>query len=301
MSVVTRVRGFENLGNTCYMNAGLQVLLSSNIINTALMLYIKKSPKALEKFSPILIEYCKIIVDMIPKEEGQHAYRSYRPSSFKSVVGRENDFFGGSAQRDSHEFLSYIINEFADQKRDKGIANIFRKLCFGKYKQYLSCAECEEVTIKYFNFLDVILPIPDTKKVPKPDLESCFKKFAEYELLDDKNKWFCPKCKKHVRALRKMEIHEVPDLAIFTFNRFTGTEKNNTPIEIFKAIKLEEKKLKLIGILNHHGSTGGGHYVSHVLRGSDWYKANDSSITKVNIESLLNDPSVYITVYQVDC
>src|SRR5271170_4626187 len=216
MSVVIKPpRGLDNLGNTCYMNAALQALISSNVTNTALLRYIRKYPTSLAKFSPILIEYCKIILDM--KKDEHNSQRSYRPSQFKSVVGKENEFFGGFAQRDSHEFLSYIINEFADPKRDKGIANIFNKLYFGKYKQYLSCTECKEVAIKYLNFLDVILPIPDSKKIAKPNLEDCFKKFAEYELLDEKNKWFCPKCKKHVQALRKMEIHEVPVLSIFTF------------------------------------------------------------------------------------
>jgi ubiquitin C-terminal hydrolase len=293
MSIETKLRGFANLGNTCYMNAALQALLTSNVMNTAILYYIQEMPKALEKFSPVLIAYCKIILDMVKKEP-----QRYNPSQFKNVIDRENDMFRGHAQHDSHEFMVYAINEFADEKKDKGISKIIRELCFGEYKQYVCCNECLNVSESCFNFLDVVLPIPDLRN---PDLEDCFKKFAKCESLDEKNKWMCPTCKKNVIAHKKMEIHKVPEVAIFTFNRFIGMTKNNVPINIYESIELEGKKLKLIATVNHYGSTGGGHYVAHVSRGNKWYRADDSSISEISLGSLLNNPSVYMVVYQVDC
>ena len=291
MSIVTNVVGFRNLGNTCYMNSTLQALLSSNVLNTALMLYIQKYRNHVAKFSPVLIEYCKIIIAMITDKTSS----TYSPSSFKTILDSENAWFRGCEQHDANEFFLYIINEFAEEKKDKGMATLVRKLCFGKYKQYMCCAECMNVVESYFNFLDVALPIPETKN---PDIGDCFQKFAQYEILDEK--WDCPTCKKKVPVHKKMEIHEVPEIAIFTLNRFRGTSKNNTPVALYQYIDLEGKKLKLIATVNHYGGTKGGHYMAHVSRNDKWYVANDSTISESTVDSILNDSSVYMMIYQID-
>lgn len=297
MSTVIKLQGFRNLGNTCYMNSALQALLSSNIMNTAIMLYLKKH-RDVKKFSPMMIEYCRIILDLLETEPN----KTYDPRQFKMTLDRVNAMFRGHQQHDSNELLVYLINEFIDDSKDKGISSLIKRLCFGKYKQYIYCDQCKNVSENNFNFLDVVLPIPETKN---PDLDDCFKKFAKYEMLDNNNKWMCDTCKEKVVAYKKMEIHEVPEVAIFTFNRFTGMTKNSTPIRIYPFIELEGKKLKLISTVNHYGGTGGGHYVSHVLRsvnGRDiWYRADDSMIREINITNLLNDPSVYMVIYQVVC
>jgi ubiquitin carboxyl-terminal hydrolase 36/42 len=191
-----------------------------------------------------------------------------------------------------------MINEFAEEKKEKGMANLVRKVCFGKYKQYVCCTECMNVVISYFNFLDVILPIPDTHN---PDLAECFQHFAMYDTLDKNNKWDCTTCKKKVVAHKKMEIHEVPEVAIFTLNRFIGTVKNNTPVKLYHRIELEGKKLKLIATVNHYGNKYSGHYVAHVSRDDNWYVADDSSIRESTIATILNDASVYMMIYQLDC
>jgi ubiquitin C-terminal hydrolase len=294
MSTTIKLRGFNNLGNTCYMNAALQALLSSNVMNTAMLLYIQKSQNSVSKFSPVLLEYCRIILELL----SNNTSTTYAPRSFKNNLDRINPWFCGTNQHDSHELMVYMINEFADEKKEKGMTNLIKKLCFGKYKQYVCCSECKNVSESYSNFLDVLLPIPETRN---PDLEECFKKFAEYDTLSGKEKWFCPTCKKKVVANKKMEIHEVPEVAVFTLNRFKGTRKNETPVRIYQYIELEGKKLKLISTINHSGGTGGGHYVAHVSRKDNWYVADDSHIRESNVENVLNNPGVYIMIYQIEC
>lgn len=296
MSTIVNVKGFRNLGNTCYLNSSLQALLSSNVMNTAIMIYLQKNQETLQGFSPMLIEYCRLILDLLKKDN-----TIYNPNQFKHILDKENTWFKGHSQHDSNELLLYLINEFTDDSKDKGISKLIKRLCFGKFKQYVCCDECRNVVEGYFNFLDVALPIPDTKDIKNPDLEDCFKKFANYETLDDSNMWDCPTCKKKVVAYKKMEIHEVPEVAIFTLNRFRGTSKINTPIKVYPYIELEGKKLKLIATVNHYGNVQGGHYVAHVARNDKWFKVNDESVSVVNGESILNDPSVYMVFYQVVC
>ena len=299
MSIITKIRGFANLGNTCYMNATLQGLLSSNIVNTALLMYIQRKSECMGNLSPVLLEYIRLIMDHVKNnDQGIVDMATYSPNSFKNILDHANPWFRGNAQHDSNELLVYMINEFSDEKKDKGMGNLIRKLCFGKFKQYVCCSECKHEVVSYFKFLDVILPIPNQDN---PDLEGCFKKFAKYEIMDGDNKWECPACNKKVVAYKKMEIEEVPEVAVFTFNRFRGTTKNKTPIRIYQYIELEGKKLKLIATINHLGSSiGGGHYIACVSRNDKWYIMNDSSIHETRVDSILNDSSVYMTIYQID-
>jgi ubiquitin C-terminal hydrolase len=319
MSTMIKVGGFNNLGNTCYMNSALQALLSSNVINTSLMLYIEKYPKSVKNLSPVLLEYARIILNLIDKNASIQASMNphcdnnivvpiYSPHLFKNTLDSENMLFRGSAQHDSNELLQYMLNEFACEKHSKSMSKLIKRLCFGKFKQYMYCTECDEVSINYFNFLDVILPIPGVKNVNGkalyPDLEDCFKLFAEYEKMDDDNKWMCSACKKKVVAYKKMEIHDVPEVAIFTLNRFemnsANSSKNTTLVNIYQHIELEGKKMKMIATINHYGGTKGGHYVAHVSRGNTWFRADDSNIREIDPLSLLSDHSVYMVIYQIE-
>jgi ubiquitin C-terminal hydrolase len=294
MSVITNIRGFPNLGNTCYMNAAIQALLSSDILNNAILIYSAKHQDRVEKFSPVLIEYIRLILDFMTDNLSGS---SYSPHRFKKIIDKENSYFRGYSQHCPSEFISYLVNEFAETAKDKGMAKLMNEVCFGKYKEYICCDVCRNVNIRYAPFLEIPLPIPDT---PNPDLSDCFTKFATFETLDEKNRWTCPTCQMKVVAHKRIEIHEIPEVAIFTFNRFKNSQKNNTPIKIYPRIKLEKRYLRLIATINHYGSLNGGHYVAHVSRGDVWYRANDSTISKDNIDSILNDPSVFMVIYQVE-
>ena len=309
---LTKALGFRNLGNTCYMNSTLQALLSSTTLNSAIIMCLRKNPKCLNNLSPMMMEYCRMLIDQVTVESN-----IYSPLHLKKILDTVNPSFRGSAQHDSHEFLIYMINDFVDEKKDKTMTQLINKVCFGKCKEYLCCTECHQVSEKYSNFLDVLLPIPN---MTNPDLIDCFKYFSKFDTLDADNKWKCSKCNKHVIAQKRTEIYEVPEVAIFTLKRFKGRYaevKDSTPVRIYPYIELQNKKLQLIATINHYGNTAGGHYVAYVSRekkethdsrynntnelnkkNKDWYRADDESITPVSIESILNDPSVYIVIYQ---
>jgi ubiquitin carboxyl-terminal hydrolase 4/11/15 len=44
--------------------------------------------------------------------------------------------------------------------------------------------------------------------------------FTELEQLSEQDTWYCPKCKDHVRAHKKMDIWSCPDLLTFQLKRF---------------------------------------------------------------------------------
>jgi ubiquitin C-terminal hydrolase len=302
MSEIIKLRGFKNLGNTCYMNSLLQALLSSSILNNSLLLYIKGNPECVGEFSPLLVEYCRILADHVDTKKSKLNEPSsvYSPTEFKAVLSKDRPVFEGYRQHDSHDLMMFMMDEFIEKTKNKFVPNLIKRLCHGKYKQYMCCDECRYVSINNSAFFDVQLPIPGTAN---PDLEDCFKNWAKYETMTDDNKWDCPKCIKKVVAYRRLEIDEVPDVAMFMFNRFIGSRKLETPIKLYPNIALEQKKMKLIATINHYGTVNGGHYTANVTREVNgavkWFKANDSAISPILDESFLNDSSVYVAIYQV--
>lgn len=279
------VKGLQNLGNTCYMNSVLQAMLSSNVLFESIGSFNEK-----DKQSVMLDAYVKLIGDIIESRSDR-----YTPHHFKRILDAENSYFRGYSQHDSQELISYIFNDFIDNS-DKNIVNIITDKCFGKYKQYVLCMNCNKIIENTFAFLDIIVPIP----LDRDDmtLNDCFQLYVKHEKLVDDNKYHCNHCNKKVEAIKKIELEKIPDLVIITLNRFTKNHKLNDKVKLFEYINLDGKKLKLIATVNHSGSFGGGHYIAKVVRNDNWYIANDSSISQTSVNNVINDPSVYIAFYE---
>jgi len=55
------------------------------------------------------------------------------------------------------------------------------------------------------------------------NLYDCLSYFGVEESLKGDDKWFCPKCKDHVIAKKKMEVFKAPDYLIIHLKRFSHT------------------------------------------------------------------------------
>lgn len=324
MPIILKPSGFTNVGNTCYMNSVLQALLSSNYLNTYLIRYLQKYVEQkidiTEYFSPMIIEYLRIALDIYNTNNN-----TYTPITFKRTLDTNIKYFNGSQQHDGQEFLLAIMNEFIDSSKDKNIGHIINKICGGKYKQMICCTKCYHIEYNRSKFLEITLPIPSNTDIMRYsqqnqydhhgnnytntntmvmrnshsiNMEHCFTKFGEREFLYGSNQWFCPKCKTKVEAVKKLEIDEVPDLTILTFARFQGEVKNCALINIYENINLEGRRLTLIATVNHNGSVNGGHYTAKIKRNNIWYIANDASVYPTTINNVISDPSIYLAFYQ---
>jgi len=312
MPIDFKPTGLTNVGNTCYMNSVLQALLSSTYLNTYLLRYLKgciaHKININEYFSPMTIEYLRVAANIYNNNN------TYTPITFKKTLDTNLKAYVGYQQHDAQEFLLAIMNEFIDSSKDKNIGNIINRVCGGKYREMISCTKCYHIEYKRSKFLEITLPIPLTSDISKyyhsgpndtmmrnlqsVNLEHCFEKFGEREFLHGSNQWHCPKCKKKVDAVKKMEVDEVPDLTIITFSRFIGNNKNNTHVNIYENINLEGRRLTLIATVNHSGGVNGGHYTARIKRNNNWFIANDASIYPTTINNVVKDPSIYLAFYQ---
>lgn len=91
----------------------------------------------------------------------------------------------------------------------------------GQYLSQLKCLECGMTSTTYNAFSILSLPIPERLNRDKVvTLAQCLDLFTDTELLDDDNKWHCPRCKRFTKLTKKISITRLPRVLIINFKRF---------------------------------------------------------------------------------
>ena len=96
----------------------------------------------------------------------------------------------------------------------------------GQLLSQLRCLECGLTSTTYNAVLILSLPIPEKLSSSYTLLlDDCLREFTTTELLDDKNKWHCPKCKRFTKLTKKIIITRLPPVLIIHFKRFQISSK----------------------------------------------------------------------------
>ena len=145
----------------------------------------------------------------------------------------------------------------------------------------------------------------------KMTLIKCLKKFCKEEQLQEGDEWYCPKCKEHVLAKKKMDLFYLPKILIICFKRFVKDsyrwEKNEDEVE-FPINNLDLKdfvigpdknhsKYDLFAVSQHYGSTGFGHYTAVCKNDGKWFSYNDSSCSPTSASDAQTS-AAYVLFYR---
>ena len=147
----------------------------------------------------------------------------------------------------------------------------------------------------------------EKKNKNKLNLEELLNNFNQIEKLSKNNEWFCPKCKNHQLANKKMEIYSISEVVIIHLKRFRNNRKIETfvdfPIENLDLTKyLPNKKEKyvydLFAVANHMGGLHGGHYFAYCknCKDGEWYEFNDSNVDKMDKNKIVTE-NAYVLFY----
>ncbi|WWD19867.1 hypothetical protein CI109_104335 [Kwoniella shandongensis] len=164
-------------------------------------------------------------------------------------------------------------------------------------------------------------------------VEDCLDEFSKEETLGNDDLWYCPECKKHQAATKKLEIYKAPDILVICIKRFGSSRRMGDKLDHLvhfpiDGLDLEErigerkvaKSLKLTGedagvygieedgepmiydlyaVDNHFGGMGGGHYTAFCRNKVDgqWYNYDDSRVSKADV-SAVQSRAAYLLFYR---
>lgn len=159
-----------------------------------------------------------------------------------------------------------------------------------------------------------------TPKVsPKPTLQlkDCITQFTNAERLGADDPWYCPKCKKHQQAIKKFDVWSLPKVLIIHLKRFSFSRSWRDKIDTLVEFPVEgldmssyvhnpaQKKQEpiiydLIGVANHFGGLGGGHYTAYAKNGTQnsWYSFDDALVCPTSAANVVTR-SAYVLFYQM--
>ncbi|KAK9275736.1 hypothetical protein L1049_023004 [Liquidambar formosana] len=146
-------------------------------------------------------------------------------------------------------------------------------------------------------------------------LFSCLEAFLKEEPLGPDDMWYCPSCKEHRQATKKLDLWRLPEILVFHLKRFSYSRylKNkldtfvNFPVhslDLSKYVKSNDASsqshvYELYAISNHYGGLGGGHYSAYakLIDENRWYHFDDSHVSPVS-ESEIKTSAAYVLFYQ---
>jgi ubiquitin C-terminal hydrolase len=262
------MKGFINIGNTCYLNSGLQMLL--NIPEFCKMIIknkrISKNMKYISKF-----------IETYNNDQ----IGSISPIEIKKMLEERNDIFEGTQQQDSAEFLIFFFDLIDSDIKNNILYNNFgiNTTTITKCK----ILNCLNVSTYNENRLFLILDINENFNT----LDDCYRNYKLREKLDGDNKYYCEKCKKKRIASKRTEINKWPKNIIINLKRFEqtmyGSRKNDQEIECPYDWR---HGYKLVGGVYHSGGLNSGHYIYFGKKKHSWYYISDSNISEVGISKI---------------
>jgi ubiquitin carboxyl-terminal hydrolase 4/11/15 len=136
-------------------------------------------------------------------------------------------------------------------------------------------------------------------------LGECLDEFGKEEILSEMDTWYCPRCKEHRRASKKLELYRTPDILVFHLKRFSSAGYRRDKLDVLvdfpiDSLDLTQKVLfrqdgkaeiyDLFAVDNHYGGLGGGHYTAYAKSFVDgaWYDYNGMHLIMVRIVSTAN-------------
>jgi len=329
-------KGISNLGNTCYLNACIQIFSElkplSNIIQT-------KTIENQTKIETLLWRNWQDILGIMQTGNNKdllcpngfiHAIETISKSK------KQNFFQDCNNQEDISEFILFFIDGLHEclsreitvsiSGHSENETDNFAIEAFKTVKEYIEKQYSEIVDLFYgisissirnpegeihsrqfetYMLLD--LPLPIVSNQPPTTLYDCIQNYIRPEVLEGDNKWYNDKTKTYEVAEKAITFWSFPKILVICLKRnsYDGNKNSifiNYPIELDLSAFVvgynpSDFVYDLVGICAHSGNVNNGHYTAFVKKSTNWFFCNDELIQLVENEKYLIMKEAYCLFY----
>ena len=302
--------GLETLGNTCFMNAAIQCLVSVPALKS---LFLSVARHGLERSctSKVALEFVNLVRDMATGTSAISPDRllgetralasdkwnkaepgtrlAIRAELTKSgltgtelekrleaaVSARTPDLTKVGQQGDSHEFLTFLLDELACIPR-------VAALLTSEEDVTSKCPKCGgEGDPKRASFPILQLDVPNNGE-SLVSLAQCVDAYTQTTKADYK----CGHCAANVIAERNHRFVTLSDVLVIHLKRFSSDRAANTARKVETSVAFEKELIvggvpyALTGFVSHIGpSANNGHYTAVCRADGRWYTFDDETVT----------------------
>lgn len=319
----TGVRGFVNMGSTCFMSSIIQTFVHNPIIRDYFMtvghMYCPK-----DKADCITCALDEIFTSFYTSNKTS----GFGPVSLLNAAWKINKSLAGYSEQDAHEFWQFLVNQLHQDLIDKtkdlslslkqgtdhvegdSCSCIVHKTFSSDLQSSITCLQCGNVTDTVDPVIDFSLGIKHSD-----NLHQCFKHFTQDEKLDVK--YNCSKCKERTSVRKRLSILKLPNVLAIQLKRFEHTSasvKLENFIKFPMFLNMSEfstsyqtsgeidptLNYELFAIICHIGSVNTGHYIAVIKNNKgEWFKFDDSVVTLITNEQV-SKLTAYLLFYVIN-
>ena len=255
--IAKSLTGLVNLGETCYMNTGLQNLIHCFPFINLLFSALDDFKDVIEQklITKSFINLCSSIIK-IDNYNLKYNFNSYNPTSFRNIFCKYHNQYTNNEQHDSLEFTRTLLDDISKEMNQTKIISNYKELSTeGKskeqqnkeYNDFYLCREnsivvkifysqimnifvcdCGDISYSFEKILDIPLLFPKEMNDKEINLNDLISIYFNGENIT----WnaACQKCnKRDLKRNKKIKMTILPKVLIFSLQRFnpiTGVKIN---------------------------------------------------------------------------
>lgn len=307
--------GFNNIGNTCYLNSALQAFLHVPALAQWLVSD-KEHRERCSKESPCLI--CAMARTLILSQSTNQS--SFTPTMITNRLSQICKHLMPGRQEDAHEFLRYLIEKmekayllrfknepwFKDLDQYSKETTPLNQILGGYLRSTVTCLSCNHESVTFQHFQDLPLDISRVST-----LAEAISGYFSRENLEECG-YKCESCKKRVSAAKRFTIERLPVVLCIQLKRFTPMGgKLGKPIQISERLSLhkylskqgnphQDCTYRYVSMVTHLGGSGAsGHYTAIAMGpNGNFYHFDDSRVSVAGSEGGLRNNG-YVLFYEL--
>lgn len=289
--VFSDIVGLENLGNTCYINAALQILMNSSPVRSVLLRAIWNMPKGIPAHD-LSTSLVKLARDYSSNQE-----TALKPTEIlEHLIASRPDSFRRGRMGDSHEALSAMIDALSQSQAPLNQVSDMFSVVMHTQKS-CACCRSDPDPPRSERMQELPIPVPSSGKFQLA--EEVAKLIHQEEIITEVQ---CDRSSTRSDALFIREVVFPSPLLLLVLSRYDiHGNKLNSLVEYSKRLNLPETSFDLIGVIHHVGERpGSGHYYSDVFDPITGIgcSIDDYIIRKLEEVDFYQSDTAYVLLYQ---